>query len=140
MPSVQVDRINTRAPAPEFVVREGKLGPATGANATSRFLCRIPLSGGPVQMSGAIVVPSADVALSATPSTFSIQNMAGTVTYASGQNVAQVTAAAGLALTLTANAASIAPGTLLRLHTQNVASGEALQAVTLDYQADFKPT
>ena len=138
MPAVKVARINTRAPLP-FVLAEHVLGPDTGANTVSKFLGQVPVGGGPLQLTRVLLIPSANIALDADSTTFSVQNVAGTVTYASTTNAAAITAAAGVALTLTSDAASIPAGTLLRMVAVNVVNGQVLNTTTLNFQAEFQP-
>lgn len=138
MPTVQVARINTRAPLP-LLLCDHIVGPDTGANTVSRFLGQLPTSSGPMQMTRALMLPSANIALDADSTTFSVQNVAGTVTYASATNAAAITAAAGVVLTLTSDAASIPAGTLLRGVAVNVVNGQVLNTTTLNFQAEFQP-
>jgi hypothetical protein len=138
MPAVKVERINSRAPLP-LLLNDHIVGPDTGANTVSRFLGQTPTAGGPLQLTRVLLLPSADIALDADATTFSVQNVAGTVTYASVTNAAAITAAAGVALTLTSNAASIPAGTLLRGVAVNVVSGQVLNTTTLNFQAEFQP-
>lgn len=138
MPGVQIQRVNNRQPLP-YLLAEHVVGPAAGNNATSKFLGQVPTTGGPLQLARVLLVPSANIAEGLAGTVLSVQSLDGVTTYASVTNAAAITAAAGVALTLGTGAASIPAGTLLRMHAQNVADGTALNAITLNFQAEFQP-
>jgi hypothetical protein len=119
------------------------LGPATGANTTSLPLHYSLAPGGSngavVYLEAAHVRPSGNVAANADSTTFRIRRRSDNAIAASITNVAQITAAAGAALTLgTLANRTLAPGDEWIAEAVNVVSGEALQAVTLSFTAAYQ--
>ena len=138
MPAVKVARVPSFGPPP-VVFEHHNVGPATGVNTITRFAGQLPPSGGPRRITRVALFPSVDIAANASSTTFRLQNIGGTVTYATGTNVAAITAAAGLNLTLSSDAANVAAGTVFRLESTNVVGGEALGAVVLNFHIEHQP-
>lgn len=111
------------------------LGPATGANTTTLPLHHsLAENGAVIILSAAHLRPSANIAANAAETTFRVVRASDGAVAATGTNVAQVTAAAGLSLTLGTEAnRRLAPGDFWRVDAVNVVGGEALGAVRLNF-------
>ena len=143
MPAVKVARVPSFGPPPD-VIRSGLVvGPNTGATTVGPF----PIGGLPVgnsatgtkrTITAVQLYPSANVGANASSCTFTVETSTGTA-IATGTDAVAFTKAAGLAMTLTADAVGLARGTPLFVKAVNVGGGTDLRSVNFVFQVEHQP-
>jgi len=131
---VKVEGIPTRSPNP-LLITAGLLGPADEAT-VNRDVMFTPDY--PVRVTKVRVIPSSTLAANANSTTFTLRTSAGVV-IATGTDVAEITAAAGLVLTIDAATAARPINEHLLFRAANVASGTNMSAITLTIQVEYQP-
>lgn len=131
---VKIEGIPTRSPNPQIVIAH-VAGPAAEAT-VNRDLIFTPDF--PVRVTKVRVTPSSTLAANANSTTFTLRTSAGVV-IATGTDVAEITAAAGLVLTIDAATAARPINEHLLFRAVNVASGTNMSAITLTIQVEYQP-
>lgn len=123
----------------------GGLGPAAAASTIRYPLIKNPSSpaadGYPLQVVEVVVLPGVAIAQDAAePTTFTLQTASGTV-IATGTNAGAggITIADGLALTIDADEATVAAGTVLHGVIANQVDGQDLSANHILFQVRLQP-
>lgn len=132
---VKIEGLPIRSPNP-LIVTTAVLGPAAGANTVNRDVFFTPDY--PVRVTKVRVIPSTTLAANANSTTFTLRSQSGDV-IATGTDVAEITAAAGLVLTIDAAKAAQPINEKLLFRAVNVVNGTAMNAITLTVQVEYQP-
>lgn len=132
---VKIEGLPIRSPNP-LILTTHLLGPATGANTVNQTLMFTPDY--PVRVTKVRLVPSSNLPANASSVVFSLRTTAGDV-IATGTDVAAITAADGLLLTIDATKAARPTNEKVFFRAVGIAGSTAMDAITLNVQVEYQP-